>query len=243
MVSGSLRADGGALVGRPRVDQVCRRERREGSIAPGSAHRAPDGARDGRHRARGARPRRRGVRALVDVEHAAMGEQQMNASSILFAVRDFIRPAFVFLVMSIALTGSAQAGAAADQRVTFLVAVAIVGWALFAVVLNDAADRAVDRANLGHTGQRPVADDRVPPMVIASIAATSAAASLIASWLLSPASLLAAVGGLVCAATYSLPRIRLAGRGLVTSLFLPMVYIVIPYATGRLSTGLEFNAD
>ena len=35
----------------------------------------------------------------------------------------------------------------------------------------------------------------------------------------------------------------MAGRGLTTSLFLPMVYVVTPYATGRWSAGLELRAD
>lgn len=88
------------------------------------------------------------------------------------------RPPFMFLVMSIALVGSARAGHAGALRVNFLLAMAIGAWALFAATVNDLSDRQADRANLGHTTGRPIADGKLGRLAVTVVVTVSAGISL-----------------------------------------------------------------
>lgn len=147
------------------------------------------------------------------------------------------RPPFMFLVMSIALIGSARAGHATDLRDTFLLAMAIIAWALFAATINDFGDRNTDRANLGHTTGRPIADGDLTNPVIAAILVTSATGSVASAALLSSRTMIAMLCGITLAIAYSLPPLRLSSRGALTSVLLPLIYVVVPYSAGRWAAG------
>ncbi len=54
-------------------------------------------------------------------------------------------------------------------------------------------------------------------------------------------SALVVCGGLLLAAAYSLPPIRLSGRGIVTSVLLPLGYVAVPYLLGAFSVDVTLN--
>ena len=170
-----------------------------------------------------------------------MSPELLSRQRVLLLVLALVRPAFVFLVLTIAFIGSAQAGLSTDSRVAFTLALSIVGWSLFAATINDLGDRDVDRANLGHTGGRPLAkegaDRRLPVVVLAA----SAIVSLGAAATLSLATTLVMLNGLGLAAAYSLPPLRLSARGTLTSLILPSIYVGVPFLAGRWAVDTSFG--
>lgn len=165
----------------------------------------------------------------------------MKVRATALALLALARPPFMFLVISFALIGSARAGDAANLRVSMQLAVSVGAWALFAATVNDIADRDVDRANLGHTTGRPIADGILDRFALTTVIATSATAAITGAALLSWRSAVAIACGMALALAYSLPPFKLSSRGAVTSVLLPLVYVVVPYATGLWATGTRFD--
>lgn len=66
--------------------------------------------------------------------------------------------------------------------------------------------------------------------ILAGLAAIGAAATL------GVASIVVVSSGLVLAAAYSMPPLRLSGRGALTSALLPLGYVTVPYLTGAFSS-------
>ncbi|MCX6519334.1 MAG: UbiA family prenyltransferase [Actinobacteria bacterium] len=160
---------------------------------------------------------------------------------LLTAVRDLVRPAFVFLVLTVGSIGIARADASGTVD-EFAVIASVAAWAIAAAAVNDLADRRIDRVNLGHRPGRSLATGRLTPEIVVAVAATAAVTSLVcaalASW---PTAAVMAVG-MVLAALYSAPGLGMSGRGLATSVLLPLVYVAVPYAAGRLSAGWSVDA-
>jgi 4-hydroxybenzoate polyprenyltransferase len=147
----------------------------------------------------------------------------------------------MFLVMSVGLVGSARAGHATDLRDNFFLALAIIAWALFAATVNDFGDRNTDRANLGHTTGRPIADGDLNHLAVSAVVVVSATVSVASAALLSPRTVIAVLCGIALAVAYSLPPFRLSSRGALTSALLPLIYVVVPYTAGRWAAGPGFD--
>ena len=147
----------------------------------------------------------------------------------------------MFLVVSIALIGSASASTSRHTPDSLVLAMAIGGWALFAVAVNDYNDREVDRANLAHTGTRPLIDFDVDRSVFRTVLITSVVVSLTAVAFVSMRSTIVLLCGFALAVAYSLPPMRLSSRGTLTSFGLPLIYVVVPFLTGRWSTNTQLD--
>ena len=152
-----------------------------------------------------------------------------------------MRPAFMFLVVSIALIGSASASTSRHDLDSLALAMAIGGWALFAIAVNDYNDRDVDRANLAHTGTRPLIDFDVSRSVFRAVLVTSVVVSLTAVAFVSVRSTIVLLCGFALAAAYSLPPMKLSSRGALTSFGLPLIYVVVPFLTGRWSANTQLD--
>ena len=145
------------------------------------------------------------------------------------------RPAVVILLGLFAATGVAQAGAGNDTVLLAEVLVAVVAFLVFAVVVNDLADEAIDRINLAGDRSRPLVSGSCGrrDFLITGIAAgvIALAVSAVLHW--SAAVVVAA--GMALTLAYSLRPIRLADRGAIASLLLPAGYVGVPYLVGILS--------
>lgn len=142
------------------------------------------------------------------------------------------RPAVLLLVMLSAAAGLAAAGVADRPAVTAPVAVAVTGFILFAVTVNDLADEAVDRVNLAGVPGRPLVEGRADRREMILVAAVSAASALAGAALISAAAVGVVAAGLAFALAYSLPPIRLSGRGALASLLLPAGFVAVPFVLG-----------
>lgn len=152
-----------------------------------------------------------------------------------------MRPAFMFLVVSITLIGAARASTSRHSLDTVALAMAIGGWALFAIAVNDYNDRDVDRANLAHTGTRPLIDLDVNRSVFRTVLITSVVVSLTAVAFVSVRSAIVLLCGFALAIAYSVPPMKLSSRGALTSFGLPLIYVVVPFLTGRWSTNTQLD--
>lgn len=145
-----------------------------------------------------------------------------------------VRPAVVTLVVLSAVAGVAQGGGAVGLGRLGLLAVAVVGSLACAVAVNDLSDEAIDRVNLGHDpGRLLVAGSH--RRQLAAVAAVAAGLALAAAGLLGLRAALLVLGALALAAAYSLRPVRLADRGVVAPLLLPLGYVAVPYLLGVLA--------
>jgi 4-hydroxybenzoate polyprenyltransferase len=142
------------------------------------------------------------------------------------------RPAVVVLLALFAATGLAAAGHAEDRLLLARVLVAVAAFLLYAVVVNDLSDEAIDRVNLP---DRPLAAGVCSRREFVIAAAVSAVVAVGAAASLGQAPLLVMAGGLALVSAYSLRPVRLADRGAVASLVLPGGYVAAPFLLGVLS--------
>ncbi|MFZ0324073.1 MAG: hypothetical protein WAN48_08085, partial [Actinomycetes bacterium] len=92
-----------------------------------------------------------------------------------------VRPAvFVLLMLYLAL-GSAQAGGQQTIAVLIGPVVAVVGFLLFSLSVNDLADEAIDRVNLPHDDQRMLVSGRRTRSQLVLVAGVSAGIALAAA--------------------------------------------------------------
>lgn len=150
-------------------------------------------------------------------------------SRTIHVVRGLTRPAALFIVAAFCHLGLSLAGRPNDPVALAIAAMVVAALLMHAVAINDLADEAVDRAN---RLRRPLAtgqSDRSTLRTVAAVTATIAlAVSLLLPW---PAPALVA-GGIVFGLAYSLPPVRLSGRGIVGLVLLPVGYVVVPLAVG-----------
>jgi 4-hydroxybenzoate polyprenyltransferase len=147
------------------------------------------------------------------------------------------RPPVMGLLAGYAATGFAAAGGNPHSPLALLPALAVVaGFLVFSVSVNDLADVEIDRINLVGHHNRPLVLGlaRRRELIVTAIAGAFLAlgAAFAIGW---PAFLVSLVG-LAISAAYSLPPIRLAGRGAVASLMLPACYVTVPFLTGMALT-------
>ena len=153
------------------------------------------------------------------------------------------RPALLLLFGLVVSVGVAQAGRPGELGPALAALVPSVAFLVFAVAVNDLADVAIDRVNLPGDRGRPLVTglaDRADMVVVAATAAVLAVGAAIP---LGVAGGVVVLGGLVFAAAYSVAPVRLAGRGLVAPLTLPLGFVAVPFllallaGRGRVVTG------
>ena len=152
-------------------------------------------------------------------------------------VYGLIRPPFAVLLGLCAAVGMAQTGhlpSVAHQVVALIV---VAGWMLFAVAVNDLADERVDCVNLSNDRRRVLVTGDATRSQVTVIAILAALVAIGAAATLGRTSIVVVSGGLALAAAYSLPPLRLSGRGAFTSALLPLGYVTVPYLTGASSSG------
>jgi 4-hydroxybenzoate polyprenyltransferase len=169
-----------------------------------------------------------------------VGEQQVTARLRLFVL--LARPSLVAALGLFALAGLAEGGRADDTVLAVRALAVVVGYLLCCVALNDLSDVAVDRINLPGDPHRPLATGTATSRDAVVVAVTGAVVAL-AGAAVTGVTAVAVVGvGLVLAAAYSLPPVRLAGRGAVASLVLPFGFVAVPFLTGLLGAGDHVTA-
>jgi 4-hydroxybenzoate polyprenyltransferase len=152
------------------------------------------------------------------------------------------RPAVAFLFCVYVVTGLAKAGDTAGDVRLFRDLVVVIGFLLFSVALNDLSDAPIDRQNLPRSN-RPLVTGRADEREMKAVAVTAAVVTIgvaaLGGWPL----LGLALGGLALSAAYSLPPLRLAGRGAVAAVVLPAGYVAVPFLVGLLSVRTNVTLD
>lgn len=144
------------------------------------------------------------------------------------------RPAVVVLLGLFTAIGLAQAGQSENHLLLARALVAVMGFLLFSVALNDLADEAIDRVNLPGDRRRPLVAGTATRRELVAMAAGAAVVALVASATLHWAAAVAVAAGLALSAAYSLRPLRVAERGVAACLLLPAGYVAVPYLVGVL---------
>jgi 4-hydroxybenzoate polyprenyltransferase len=152
------------------------------------------------------------------------------------------RPAVAFLFCVYVVTGLAKAGDTGSGVKLYLDLLVVLGFLLFAVTVNDLSDAPIDRQNLPNSN-RPLVTGRADEREMKAIAATAAVVTVGAAAFGGWPVLALATGGLALSAAYSLPPLRLAGRGAVAALVLPAGYVAVPFLVGLLSVRTNVTLD
>lgn len=148
-----------------------------------------------------------------------------------------VRPAVaVLLLMSLAI-GAAQAGGGQHLVQLLLPALAVIGFLLCSVALNDLADEQIDRVNLPRAPERTLVSGSGSRRRLAVAAGVAATIALLAATVAGWRSLVVVALGLGLSAAYSLPPTRLSARGAVASLVLPAGFVAVPFVLGALAVG------
>jgi 4-hydroxybenzoate polyprenyltransferase len=161
-------------------------------------------------------------------------------TTLVLRVRTLVtlaRPAVLLLVTMSAAVGLAASGAGDRPLAVLPVAAAVTGFIVFAVAVNDLADEAVDRVNLPGGDGRPLVLGRAGRRDMVVVAAVSAVLALVAAPFVGATGVVVVAVGLVFGAAYSLPPVRLSGRGALAPLLLPAGFVAVPFLLGLAAGG------
>jgi 4-hydroxybenzoate polyprenyltransferase len=149
------------------------------------------------------------------------------------------RPQLITLLSGFGVLGVVLAGGTLELQPVLSCVTVVAAFVVAAVAVNDVADVAVDRVNLAHDPRRPlVGPGAAAPSQLVAVAVTGALTALVVGATASGLpGLLVVAAGLVLVVAYSLPPIRLSGRGVVAPLVLPAGYVAVPLLTGVLAAG------
>lgn len=154
------------------------------------------------------------------------------------------RPPALFLFASFGALGLAVAGEVQNQWLLAKVVVAVVGFVMMSVVVNDLADERIDRVNFASSkNARPLVAGTATRPLFVTVAVASGATGLAASALLGLAPFAVVAAGVALSLAYSVRPIRLSDRGALTSLLLPFGYVAVPFLTGFFSAGAAFTSS
>lgn len=142
------------------------------------------------------------------------------------------RPAVLTLFGLFTATGLAQAGHGNDAWLLAKALTVVISFVLFAVAVNDIADARIDRVNLPHAANRPLAVGTARSTEMVVVAIIGAVVALGASTLLYWPAPVVVAGGLLLAAAYSLRPFRISHRGVLAPMLLPAGYVAVPYLVG-----------
>ena len=153
-----------------------------------------------------------------------------------------LRLPLVALLALYAATGVASTGAGLPTRTLAEALVPVMGFLVFAVLVNDLSDEEIDRVNLAGDRGRLLVCGAASRRELRLAAAAAATVAVAGSLVLPRPVTLVTVCGLVLAAAYSCRPVRLAERGAVASLVLPAGYVSVPFLVGVCTTGASFPA-
>jgi 4-hydroxybenzoate polyprenyltransferase len=142
------------------------------------------------------------------------------------------RPPVLLLLGMFALLGMAQAGSHGDWWTTARLLLAVAGFLVASVAVNDLADEAVDRVNLAGERSRPLVAGGATRSDLPLVAVVAAITSLAAAGTFGGDVLAVVAAGMALSAAYSLPPLRLSARGAIASLLLPAGYVTVPFLAG-----------
>lgn len=153
------------------------------------------------------------------------------------------RPPVMMLLAMYAATGLAAAGGDVGSPLALLPAlIAVAGFLVYSVSLNDLADVDIDRINLANRLDRPLVTGAGGRSELVATAAVGAIVALGAALSVGLPALAVCAAGLAVSAAYSLKPMRLSARGAVASLVLPACYVAVPYLIGVLSTSARLDS-
>ena len=152
-----------------------------------------------------------------------------------------MRPPVVLLALLYLAVGATAAGAGVPGLATLIgPALAVVSILRFGIGLNDLADEQIDRINLPADPARQLLTGRRTRRELTYYACAWAGTALLIGALLGWRSALVVAGSLGLAAVYSLPPLRIAGRGISAALVLPACFVATPYLLGTLAMSDSF---
>jgi len=147
------------------------------------------------------------------------------------------RPSAAGVALLFAAVGGAAAGSGGALAPLFTTVLVIVAaWFTALVCLNDLADEAIDRVNLAGARGRPLVTGAASRRSVAGVAIGAAVLALAVAAIHGIAVVGVVAVGLGLGATYSLPPIRLCGRGALAAALLPAGYVAVPFLVGALAT-------
>jgi 4-hydroxybenzoate polyprenyltransferase len=152
------------------------------------------------------------------------------------------RPALILLFALVTSIGCMQGGRPSDASAAWPALLPVMAFLVFAVAVNDLADEAIDRVNLAGDCHRPLVSGLAERRDMQTVAVTAAAVAVASACRLGWPGAVVVSFGLLFALAYSLEPIRLAKRGAVASMTLPLGYVAVPYALGVLAAGGRFRA-
>lgn len=152
------------------------------------------------------------------------------------------RPPVAVLLALFATIGAEAAGAGGRYGLLVTAFVAVLGYLLFSVAVNDVADQAIDQVNLAGDRRRPLITGAANRRDMIALACAGAGCALGAAAVLGVAVTATTAAGLALSAGYSLRPMRLAERGAVAALVLPGGYVVVPFLAGFFGGGGRIDA-
>ena len=150
----------------------------------------------------------------------------------LHAVNCLLRPPFALLLALVLAIGLSQSATLPGLSTRALIVLALTGWMLASVALNDLADAAIDRVNLIGDTRRQLAQGTIDAVHLKGLALVAGVLSLGAAVALGWMATVVVTAGLALSAAYSLPPLRLSSRGALTSAALPLGYVAVPFLLG-----------
>jgi 4-hydroxybenzoate polyprenyltransferase len=148
------------------------------------------------------------------------------------------RPPALTVVLLFAAIGMAGAGTTQLLGPSFLMCALVLGASLIsATALNDIADEQIDRVNIPEARGRPLITGNATRGQMLAIGVGAASLAITTGFLINVRVGAVVVVGIALNCAYSLPPVRLSGRGLITSLMLPLGYVAVPYLVGALTAG------
>ena len=113
----------------------------------------------------------------------------------------------------------------------------IVLYLVNAASLNDIYDAEIDRANEFVAAYRPLATGDLSLRQVKALAWCSGVAAILVAFAISPWACPLLLVGVVLNVAYSMPPVRICGRGAVAAVLLPIFFTATPYLAGVLAAG------
>ncbi|WP_161606351.1 UbiA prenyltransferase family protein [Microlunatus speluncae] len=140
-----------------------------------------------------------------------------------------LRPGTAILILLQALLCHLLLGLPAPHPVAALGGVLLIAfWYAHAVAINDLSDVAADAINLAGAGDRPLINKSASTRTVWVAAWILSGAVIVLGLVLSPWLALAGLIMVLLNLAYSLPPVRLSGRGVASQLLLPIGYVIFP---------------
>jgi 4-hydroxybenzoate polyprenyltransferase len=135
------------------------------------------------------------------------------------------------LILLFACLGATATGARLEEawRHLLIIIPVLAAWYLHGTCINDLSDEAIDKVNLRGAVGRPLANKRVSRGFIMWLAVGAGIVCLAGAFVIGMLAFWICVIALVLNWVYSMPPVRLSGRGIMAPLLLPLGYVALPF--------------